>query len=154
VIEAAAPGGGPAPSGGDEPAGEAASPGWRRWLATITAGLLAVAVIEAVAIAWLWSRPAGRPLSGEGELVIQSRPAAARVAIDGEERGTTPLTLTLPAGTHVLELRAGTTSPRVIPLTIRAGVQTAQYVELQEPAMAPPSAVSRRQGRGDSATGR
>jgi hypothetical protein len=28
-------------------------------------------------------------------------------------------------------VRAGTTEPRVIPLSIRAGVQTAQYVELQ-----------------------
>ena len=31
----------------------------------------------------------------------------------------------------MLQLRVGTAEPRVIPLLIRAGVQTAQYVEMQ-----------------------
>jgi hypothetical protein len=94
---------------------------------------IAVAVVEAVAIAWLLSRggPAGLD---RGELVIQSRPVAARVTIDGEERGITPLTTELSPGSHVLEVRVGRSEPRVIPLMIRAGVQTGLYVELQSVA--------------------
>ena len=53
------------------------------------------------------------------------------MTIDDEERGVTPLTVRVSPGTHVLQLRVGTAEPRVIPLMIRAGVQTAQYVELQ-----------------------
>ena len=63
--------------------------------------------------------------------MVQSRPLAARVSVDGEDRGVTPLTMKLAAGVHVLEVQIGKSEPRVIPLTIRSGVQTAQYVELQ-----------------------
>jgi len=51
--------------------------------------------------------------------------------VDGTERGVTPLTVRLPSGAHVLEVQIGKAEPRVIPLTIQANVQTAQYVELQ-----------------------
>ena len=94
--------------------------------------LVAVAVIQSGVVIWLWNRdPAPAAPSGQGELVVQTRPVSARVTVDGEERGVTPLTLSLPAGSHVLEVQIGKSEPRVIPLTIRTGVQTAQYVELQ-----------------------
>jgi hypothetical protein len=41
------------------------------------------------------------------------------------------LTVRLPSGAHVLEVQIGKAEPRVIPLTIQANVQTAQYVEMQ-----------------------
>jgi hypothetical protein len=69
--------------------------------------------------------------AGEGELVVQSRPEGAQVKIDGDVKGTTPLTVRLDAGAHVLEVQSGKSEPRVIPLMITAGVQTSQYVELQ-----------------------
>lgn len=97
--------------------------------------LVAMAVVQSVAVVWLWNREPGAPRAGEGELVVQSRPIAARVSVDGEDRGVTPLTLTLPAGAHVLEVRIGKSEPRVIPLTIQTGVQTAQYIELQNVPM-------------------
>jgi hypothetical protein len=97
--------------------------------------LIGLALVQSVAVAWLWNRDPGAPRAGEGELVVQSRPVAARVSIDGEERGVTPLTLSLPSGAHVLEVQSGKSEPRVIPLAIRAGVQTAQYIELQNVAM-------------------
>jgi hypothetical protein len=104
-----------------------------RWL-TVAAGLLAATVIaEGGAIGWLLTRE-GSPLSQQGELVVQSRPAAARVEIDGEERGMTPLTTPLSAGSHVLEIRVGRSEPRVIPLQIRDGMQSGIYVELQSVA--------------------
>lgn len=100
----------------------------RGWLVLI----LAVLALFQSGVIWFWNRPqASTPSAGEGELVVQSRPTSARVSIDGDERGVTPLTLRLSAGTHVLELQTGKSEPRVIPLTIRAGIQTAQYVELQ-----------------------
>ena len=68
---------------------------------------------------------------GEGELAVQSRPPGARVIVDGKEQGVTPTTVRLPAGPHVLEVQVGKAEPRVIPLTITAGVQTSQYIELQ-----------------------
>lgn len=97
--------------------------------------LIAFAIVQSGVVLWLWNRDPGAPRAGEGELVVQSRPVAARVSIDGEERGVTPLTLALPSGAHVLEVQSGKSEPRVIPLTIRPGVQTAQYIELQNVAM-------------------
>jgi hypothetical protein len=105
-----------------------------RWALVIVGVLL----MQAAAIGWFCSRPAPGPAPGEGELVVTSRPAGATVVIDGSERGATPLTITLDAGPHVVEVRAGSGEPRVIPLVIRANVQTAQYVELQDPAPPPP----------------
>jgi hypothetical protein len=97
--------------------------------------LIALAVVQSFVVLWLWTRDPGVPRAGEGELVVQSRPVAARVSIDGEEKGVTPLTITLPSGAHVLEVQTGKSEPRVVPLTIRAGVQTAQYIELQNVAL-------------------
>jgi hypothetical protein len=97
--------------------------------------LIAFAVVQSFVVLWLWTRDPGAPRAGEGELVVQSRPVAARVSIDGEEKGVTPLTISLASGAHVLEVQTGKSEPRVIPLTIRAGVQTAQYIELQNVAL-------------------
>lgn len=97
--------------------------------------LIVFAVVQSGVVLWLWNRNPGAPRAGEGELVVQSRPVAARVSVDGEQRGVTPITLALPSGAHVLEVQSGKSEPRVIPLTIRPGVQTAQYIELQNVAM-------------------
>jgi hypothetical protein len=111
-----------------------------KWAAVV----IGVLLLQASVIGWYWSRPAPGPVEGEGELVVTSRPAAAKVIVDGSERGETPLTVTLSAGPHVVEVRAGTSEPRVIPLVIRANVQTAQYVELQEAVPVPPPVERRR----------
>ena len=110
-----------------------------RWAAVV----IGVLLLQAGLIAWYWSRPAAGPATGQGELVVTSIPSAAQVKVDGDERGVTPLTVTLSAGAHVVEVRAGTGEPRVIPLIIRANVQTAQYVELQEAAPIPPPVEKR-----------
>lgn len=104
-----------------------AEPWWRstRWVAA----LIAVAVIEALLLGWQLMRPSAS-LGGDGEIVVQSRPEGARVVIDDRDYGVTPLTVRVKPGTRVLQLTAGNAEPRVIPLTIRPGVQTAQYVEL------------------------
>jgi hypothetical protein len=100
----------------------------RLWL-MIMAGVIALLI---GAVIWLSrGRPAGEPRAGEGELVVQSRPPGADVSIDGTKRGVTPLTISLKSGAHVLEVQIGKSEPRVIPLTIQANVQTAQYIEMQ-----------------------
>jgi hypothetical protein len=109
-------------------AAPAPTPWWRS--TTAVAALLVLAILQGVLAGWQWTRPVAG-LGGDGELVVQSRPEGARVVIDDTDRGVTPLTVTLSPGTHVLQLRAGASEPRIIPLTIRPGVQTAQYVELQ-----------------------
>jgi hypothetical protein len=96
--------------------------------------LMVVIVAEAAVIGWLLTREGGAMLTGQGELMIQSRPVAARVTIDGDDRGVTPLTVQLDPGAHILEVRVGRSEPRVIPLSIRAGVQSGLYVELQSVA--------------------
>lgn len=97
--------------------------------------LILLVIVQLGLVLWLWTRDPGGPRAGEGELVVQSRPVAARVTIDGEERGVTPLTISLPTGAYVLEVQSGRSEPRVIPLTIQPGVQTAQYIELQNVAL-------------------
>lgn len=109
------------------PAPEAA-PFWRSPMAV--AALAALVLVQAVVLGVQWMRPSAG-LGGDGELVVSSRPDGAKVTVDDQDRGVTPLTIALKPGTHVMQLRMGTAEPRVIPLTIRPGVQTAQYVELQ-----------------------
>lgn len=117
----------PEPDPGPAIVVEAEVPAWRSTRAV--AALAAVAVAQLLLIGWLLSRPS-EGLGGDGELVVQSRPEGAKVLIDDQERGVTPLTLRISPGTHVLQLRAGAAEPRIIPLQVRPGVQTAQYVEL------------------------
>lgn len=106
----------------------APTPWWRSGRAV--AALFAIAALQAGVIGWLVTRPS-ESLGGEGELVVHSRPEGATVVIDDRDHGVTPLTVRIRPGTHVLQVRAGSAEPRVIPLSIRAGTQTAQYVELQ-----------------------
>jgi hypothetical protein len=102
--------------------------GGNRMPLMIMGGVIALLI---VAVLWLSSRNPGAPRAGEGELVVQSRPPGASVSIDGSKRGVTPLTVSLKSGAHVLEVQIGKSEPRVIPLTIQANVQTAQYIEMQ-----------------------
>ncbi|HXE79835.1 MAG TPA: PEGA domain-containing protein [Vicinamibacterales bacterium] len=97
-----------------------------------------IALAEGAYIWYLKQSPTGIPTDA-GILTIESQPAGAAVLIDGRERGTTPFELRLSPGPHVVELRAGDQS-RVVPLTIRAGVAHAQYIELPT-GMAPLAAV-------------
>lgn len=64
-----------------------------------------------------------------GALSVNSNPPGAEVLVDGQSSGVTPVTLTLAPGGHVLELR-GEGEPRSMPVTIVAGTQVSQYIEL------------------------
>jgi hypothetical protein len=64
-----------------------------------------------------------------GTLAVTTNPPGAQVLIDGQPYGVSPTTLTVTPGPHVLELR-GAGDPRSIPLTVAAGAQLSQYIEL------------------------
>jgi hypothetical protein len=76
-----------------------------------------------------FSRPAPKVETETGTLVVTSNPDGVAAFVDGEPKGMTPVTLTLSAGPHVVELR-GPGEPRTIPVTITAGMQATQYIEL------------------------
>jgi hypothetical protein len=79
--------------------------------------------------------PAPAVSAESGTLVVTTNPPGAQAFIDGRPQGVTPVTLTLQAGAHKLELR-GSGEPRTIPVTITAGKELAQYVELPKAAAA------------------
>ena len=112
------------------------SPTWRRpkVMGAVAALLLIPLTGAGLAARRYFATP---PVVGHtGTLVITSNPSGAETVVDGELRGATPLTLTLAAGSHVVELRNGG-APRSIPVTIAAGAQATQYIEL--PKIAPTS---------------
>jgi len=108
----------------------------RTWRRLIAAALVLVAVAGVgMFAAYYYGSPA--PIGASvGTLMVESNPAGVQVLVDGEARGMTPVTLTLKAGAHVLELR-GAGEPRVIPLTVPAGSQVSQYIELPKTGPSP-----------------
>jgi hypothetical protein len=90
--------------------------------------LAAIAIVQSIFIAWK-TDAASFITGGTATVNIDSRPANAQVVIDGQVRGSTPISLRLGAGAHVLELRAGNEA-RVLPITVQANITYAQYVEL------------------------
>jgi hypothetical protein len=64
-----------------------------------------------------------------GTVVVSTNPPGAQVILDGTPQGASPMTLTVAAGTHTLELR-GAGEPRTMSLDVAAGSQLSQYIEL------------------------
>jgi hypothetical protein len=97
----------------------------------------AVAVIAVVAAGVPMARRYASPsaASTDGTLVMTTDPAGAKLFVDGVERGVTPLTVSLKPGAHALELR-GDGPVRTMPITMNAGAQVSQYIELPKTAAA------------------
>jgi hypothetical protein len=89
--------------------------------------LAAIALAEGGIIVWTLGR--NLVSSSSATVAVESKPSGAQVKIDGELKGTTPLSTPVSAGAHVLEITTGG-EPRIIPMTIAAGQTVAQYVEL------------------------
>jgi serine/threonine protein kinase len=64
-----------------------------------------------------------------GTLTVNTDPPGAEVEIDGAARGPSPLRLELSAGAHTLVIR-GNGESRTIPVSIAAGTEISQYLEL------------------------
>ncbi len=68
------------------------------------------------------------PSGGQGTLQVNSSPAGLAVHIDGTYRGVTPLTVSLPAGTHTVQLYSGPTLRWQGDVQITAG--TTQVIQI------------------------
>jgi hypothetical protein len=103
-----------------------------RWrIAAVAAA--AVAILSAIALpARSFLRPSP-PVVQSGTLVVDSNPTGAQASVDGEPRGVTPITVTLAAGTHTLELHNGA-APRTLQVIVPSGGRVAQYIELPKTA--------------------
>jgi hypothetical protein len=98
---------------------------WKR----LTAAAATVVIIAAGGYAARRFVVSSANASAPGTLNIDSNPPGAQVLVDGQGSGVTPITLTLKPGPHNVELR-GAGDPRTIPVTIAAGTQASQYIEL------------------------
>jgi len=97
-----------------------------KWLAVAAAAL---AVVLCLAAVWRWWPARASSPAGTGTVAIETSPPGASVQVDGRERGTTPLTLPLPAGTHKVTV-SGTTDRRELSVTVVAGTQIVHHIEL------------------------
>jgi hypothetical protein len=118
-----------------------------RKIAYAAAGLGALLTVTAGLVAYFATRPTPnqaavpRPV-GMGTAIIDSRPQGAAIFIDGIAHGTTPSKIPVPAGPHMLELKAeGVT--RSFELNVEAASTTSHYVELAAPAATPVALVGR-----------
>jgi hypothetical protein len=104
-------------------------PRWRR-IAMVAGALVALAALGegGLMAARALRKP---PPSKLGTLSLQTNPPGVAVFVDGVARGNTPARISLDAGSHIVELR-GRGVPRVIPVTVTAGAEASQYLELPE----------------------
>jgi serine/threonine protein kinase len=98
-------------------------------IAAVATAVLAIAAL--MMARWYFAPPAAP--SGTGTVSIITNPAGAQVIVDGESRGVTPVTLTLKAGVHVMQLR-GAGQMRSMPVAVAANTTVSQYIELPKNA--------------------
>jgi hypothetical protein len=97
------------------------------------AAVLLIGMTSAITLGALRFMAAPVAADGMGTLVVQTNPAGAAVDVDGQPRGVTPLTLNLSPGRHTLKL-ANEGNVRSMPITITAGGQVSQLIELPRAA--------------------
>jgi hypothetical protein len=93
-----------------------------------TVGVLVIAGAVAAALALR------TPDETTGSLQVESDPPGADVLIDGKVRGTTPLSLALPPGSHTLVVQRGADVKRMN-VDVASGSAKAYHVAWAEPAM-------------------
>jgi hypothetical protein len=101
-------------------------------MAAAAVGLVVLACAGLLGARRYFSAAAPAAAAATGTLSISSSPAGVVVIVDGDSRGVTPLSIPLKPGPHNVELRGGG-EPRTLPVTITAGTQVTQYIEM--PAM-------------------
>ena len=93
------------------------------------AAALLVGLTSAITLGALRYMAAPVAADGMGTLSVQTNPSGVSVDVDGQPRGVTPLTLSLSPGRHTLKL-ANEGNVRTMPITITAGGQVSQLIEL------------------------
>jgi hypothetical protein len=104
-----------------------AQPTRGRWQLAAAAVVLVGIAVAGVPAARRFLSPSAA--AKEGTLVMTTNPPGAKLFVDGVERGITPLSVSLRAGAHALEVR-GDGPARVMPIAMTAGAQVSQYIEL------------------------
>jgi hypothetical protein len=117
----------PVPAMSAEPDAPGATQWWRGRLIVAAVVVIAVATGGTLAARHLMQTPP------TGALVVNTNPPGAQVVVDGTQRGVTPLSIDLAPGKHVLAIAADGQA-RTIPVTITAGSQVAQFIELPKSA--------------------
>jgi hypothetical protein len=97
------------------------------------AAVLLIGLTSAITLGALRFMAAPVAADGMGTLVVQTNPTGATVDVDGQPRGVTPLSLSLSPGRHTLKL-ANEGNVRSMPITIVAGSQVSQLIELPRAA--------------------
>jgi PEGA domain-containing protein len=69
-----------------------------------------------------------------GTIVVNTDPAGAAVVIDGEAHGATPVTATLKAGPHTIELSSKDGVRRTMTVNVTANQQLSQFIEMPKAA--------------------
>lgn len=121
-----------------------AHPSRRRFWAVIAAAIAAFVVAatafaasntaaRSAAVSWFQSLPGMAAAPQPAKLTVTTRPEGAQVAIDGEIKGVTPLTLQIDPGEHSLAVRiAG--QERLVALSAAPGGDIARDFEMMAPA--------------------
>ena len=74
------------------------------------------------------------PVPTTGTVVVNTDPAGAAVVIDGEAHGATPVTATLKAGPHTIELSTKDGVRRTMTVNVTANQQLSQFIEMPKAA--------------------
>jgi hypothetical protein len=93
---------------------------------------LAIAVLALASAGTLAARHYLTPaavVDTTGTLVVNTNPAGVAVIVDGQARGTTPVSVRLSPGDHMFQL-VTENDRRSIPVTITAGGQVSQFIEM------------------------
>lgn len=118
------------------PAARRAPSRLRRWIIPVAAALcLAAAVAGAWVVLQQWRGAAAAPL---GWLRLESKPSGATVVVNGEPKGQTPLTLSVPAADYRVEFALGAET-RSITVPVTAHGEAFQLVSLYPPG--PPGTI-------------
>ncbi|HZI81585.1 MAG TPA: PEGA domain-containing protein [Vicinamibacterales bacterium] len=103
-------------------------PVWQSpWAAAAVLALIAITT----GVTLMGRKPAvpAATATGSGTLEIGTNPDGVAVFIDGANRGNTPLTISLAAGAHVVEL-VTETDRRKVPVTMKAGTHMSHFIEM------------------------
>jgi flavin-binding protein dodecin len=119
TLEFAAETGGPAKSHG------ASRTLNRKHKASLVVGIILVALITA-GVYWK-DRWQPTPASTAGSLIVESDPSGAEVRLNGQSRGVTPVSLSLPAGKYTLTVQHGA-GIKEMPVSVTNGVATVHHV--------------------------
>ncbi len=98
--------------------------------------LAALILVAGGAAYWKLKIAPARAAAATGSLTIESDPAGLAVVSGGVARGKTPLTLTLPAGTHQFELVRDGGARQPLTVAIQRGSTVVHHMKF-EPAVSP-----------------